>query len=137
MFGSEARATLVVVPSLYEGFGLPAVEAMACGTPVVASAAGALPEVMAVGGGGSLVPPGDPEALGKAISELLAAPEARSRQGDRARAGVEATFSWRGVARATVSVYCEVVEGLRTRGRPQSRTTSAREGTRRATLSSS
>ena len=132
-----ARATLVVVPSLYEGFGLPAVEAMACGTPVVASAAGALPEVMAVGGGGSLVPPGDPEALGKAISELLAAPEARSRQGDRARAGVEATFSWRGVARATVSVYCEVVEGLRTRGRPQSRTTSAREGTRRATLSSS
>jgi glycosyltransferase involved in cell wall biosynthesis len=132
-----ARATLVVVPSLYEGFGLPAVEAMACGTPVVASAAGALPEVMAAGGGGALVPPGDPEALTKAISELLAAPEARARQGARARAGIETAFSWPGVARATVSVYREVVERRRARGRPQSRTTSAREGTRRAAVSSS
>ena len=113
-----ARATLVVVPSLYEGFGLPAVEAMACGTPVVASAAGALPQVMAAGGGGVLVPPGEPEALAKAISELLAAPEARSRQGARARAGIEAAFSWPGVARATVAVYREVVERRRARGRP-------------------
>ncbi len=128
-----ARATLVVVPSLYEGFGLPAVEAMACGTPVVASAAGALPEVMAVGDAGTLVPPADAEALAKAIAELLAAPEARARLSARARPRIEAAFSWPRVAEATASVYREIVEARRARGRPTSRTTSASDGTRRAT----
>jgi len=132
-----SRATLVVVPSLYEGFGLPAAEAMACGTPVVASAAGALPEVMAVGGVGTLVPPGDAEALAKAIAELLAAPEARSSLSARARPRIEAAFSWPRVAEATASVYREIVEFRRARGRPASRTTSASDGTRRATALSS
>ena len=132
-----ARATLVVVPSLYEGFGLPAVEAMACGTPVVASAAGALPEVMAVGDAGTLVPPADAEALAKAIAELLAAPEARARLSARARPRIEAAFSWPRVAEATASVYREIVEARRARGRPASRTTSASDGTRRATTLSS
>jgi len=90
-----------------------------------------------VGEAGILVPPGDPEALAKAIAELLAAPEARSQLGARARPRIEAAFSWPRVAEATVSVYREVVEARRARGRPASSTTSASEGTRRATALSS
>jgi glycosyltransferase involved in cell wall biosynthesis len=132
-----ARATLVVVPSLYEGFGLPAVEAMACGTPVVASAAGALPEVVAVGGAGTLVPPADAHALAKAIAELLAAPELRSRLGASAPPRIAAAFSWPRVAEATACVYRDTVEARRARGRPTSSTTSASEGARRAQALSS
>jgi len=132
-----ARATLVVAPSLYEGFGLPAVEAMACGTPVVASAAGALPEVVAVGGAGTLVPPADAHALAKAIAELLAAPELRSRLGASAPPRIAAAFSWPRVAEATACVYRDTVEARRARGRPTSSTTSASEGARRAQALSS
>jgi glycosyltransferase involved in cell wall biosynthesis len=68
-----AEATAVAVPSLYEGFSLPAVEAMACEAPVVASAGGALPEVLGPDGLASLhVPPGDPAALAAALGRLLA-----------------------------------------------------------------
>jgi glycosyltransferase involved in cell wall biosynthesis len=111
-----ARAALVVVPSIYEGFGLPAAEAMACGTPVVASAAGALPEVMGIGGGGILVAPGDADALAKGIASLLEQPAARAELGARARARIVAAFSWPRVAEATVGVYREVLEE-RGRGR--------------------
>jgi len=104
------RAALVVVPSRYEGFGLPAVEAMACGTPVVATSAGALPEVMRVGSGGVLVPRDDPDALAKAIATLLERPEMRREMGTRARPLIEATFSWRRVAERTARIYQEVVE---------------------------
>jgi len=104
------RAALVVVPSRYEGFGLPAVEAMACGTPVVATSVGALPEVMRVGSGGLLVPSDDPEALAKAIATLLEQGEMRRAMGSRARPLVEATFSWPRVAQRTAQIYQEVVE---------------------------
>ncbi len=104
------RATLVLVPSLYEGFGLPAAEAMACGTPVVASAAGALPEVVDAAGGGILVTPGDPEALAKGIRMLLEQPEQRARLAQRARARVEALYAWPRIAEATVEVYRELVD---------------------------
>ena len=104
------RAALVVVPSRYEGFGLPAVEAMACGTPVVATSAGALPEVMRVGGGGLLVPRDDPEALAKAIATLLDQAETRRAMGARARPLIEATFSWPRVAERTARIYREVIE---------------------------
>lgn len=104
------RAALVVVPSRYEGFGLPAVEAMACGTPVVATSAGALPEVMRVGSGGLLVPKDDPDALAKAVATLLEQPEMRREMGTRARPRIEATFSWRRVAERTARIYQEVVE---------------------------
>ena len=104
------RAALVVVPSRYEGFGLPAVEAMACGTPVVATSAGALPEVVRVGGGGLLVPRDDSDALAKAIATLLEQPQMRRGMGARARPLVEATFSWARVAERTARVYQDVVE---------------------------
>lgn len=127
------RAALVAVPSFYEGFGLPAAEAMACGTPVVASAAGALSEVVRAAGGGVLVPPGDPEALAKAIAGLLEQPELRARLGGRARERVVARFAWPRIARATVDVYRAV---LAERGRPASTTTSAQSGIQRAPASS-
>jgi glycosyltransferase involved in cell wall biosynthesis len=104
------RAALVVVPSRYEGFGLPAVEAMACGTPVVATSAGALPEVMRVGGGGLLVPRDDPEALAKAIATLLDQAETRRAMGARARPLIEQTFSWPRVAERTAQIYRQVIE---------------------------
>jgi len=77
MAAAYAGASICVVPSLYEGFGLPVVEAMASGTPVIATDGGALPEV--VGDAGVIVPAGDAEALRQAIDALL-------RDGARARA---------------------------------------------------
>jgi glycosyltransferase involved in cell wall biosynthesis len=103
------RAALVVVPSRFEGFGLPAAEAMACGTPVVAARAGALPELLGVGGGGVLVPPEDPEALAKAIASLLEQPEARRALGLRARARIEAAYAWPRVAERTAAEYRAVL----------------------------
>jgi glycosyltransferase involved in cell wall biosynthesis len=119
------RAMLVVVPSRYEGFGLPAAEAMACGTPVVASAAGALPEVVRTGGGGLLVAPEDPEALAKAITALAEQPAARRELGARAPARIEAAYAWPRVAARTAEVYREVLAERAARGGPASSTTSA------------
>ena len=103
------RAALVVVPSRYEGFGLPAVEAMACGTPVVASAAGALPEVVGVGGGGVLVEPNDPVALAEGITELMKRPSTRAELSALGRKRVDAAYAWPRVAEATAEVYRQVV----------------------------
>jgi len=127
------RAALVVVPSRFEGFGLPAAEAMACETPVVATAAGALPEVVGRGGGGMLVPFDQPEALAKAIRTLLEQPQARLELGRRGRRGIEAAYSWPSVAAATAGIYAELL--AERRGRPASSTTSASEGSRRASPS--
>ena len=124
------RATLVVVPSRFEGFGLPAAEAMACGTPVVACAAGALPEIVRAGQGGVLTPVGDPEALAKSIASLLEQPALRARLGARARERVAARFGWGRIAEATEGVYREVL--AERRGLPASTTTSAQPGRRRA-----
>jgi glycosyltransferase involved in cell wall biosynthesis len=122
------RAALVAVPSHYEGFGLPAAEAMACGTPVVASASGALPEVLKAGGGGVLVPGHAPEALADGIRRLLERPEQRAELGALGRKGVVAAYSWPRIAERTAALYAEVV-GAR-RGRPTNSTTSASAGTR-------
>jgi glycosyltransferase involved in cell wall biosynthesis len=126
LVGLYRRAALVVVPSRYEGFGLPAAEAMACGTPVVATRAGALPEVVGVGGGGVLVPRDDPQALARAIADLLARPSARAELGALARKRIEAAYAWPRVARATADVYYEML--AERRGRPASTTTSASAG---------
>jgi glycosyltransferase involved in cell wall biosynthesis len=95
-------AELFVMPSLLEGFGIPVVEAMACGTPVVASSAGALPEV--VGKAGVLVEPEDEWALAEAISELLEQPGARARL--RARGFERASqLSWQASAHELLRVF--------------------------------
>ncbi len=131
------RASLVVVPSRYEGFGLPAVEAMACETPVVACAAGALPEVVGAAGGGVLVPPDEPGALASAIADLMARPEIRSMLGKRGSIRVNEAYAWPRVARATAGAYAEFIEDYRTRrGRPARMTTSDSPGSRRAMRSS-
>ncbi len=80
---------LFVIPSLNEGMGRSAVEAMAAGLPVVASRVGSLPEVVAHGDTGLLVPPADPEALASAILSLLKDPRGRRAMGERARAAVD------------------------------------------------
>jgi glycosyltransferase involved in cell wall biosynthesis len=120
------RAAVVAVPSRYEGFGLPAVEAMACGTPVVACRAGALPEVMTLAGGGLLVDRDSPEALAAGLERLLADPALRARLAARGRARVEEHLSWRRVASATLDGYSEVL--AERRGRPTSTITSERPG---------
>ncbi|MBW2668147.1 MAG: glycosyltransferase family 4 protein, partial [Deltaproteobacteria bacterium] len=127
------RATLVAVPSRYEGFGLPAVEAMACGTPVVACRSGALPEVLEVGGGGLLVERDDPDSLAAGLRTLLEDHELRAKLAARGRDRVNAAYAWPRVAKATADVYAEV---LRERGRPARTTTSESDGRRRANQSS-
>ncbi|HSR25079.1 MAG TPA: glycosyltransferase family 1 protein, partial [Candidatus Eisenbacteria bacterium] len=102
-----AEAEAAVVPSLYEGFSLPAVEAMACGLPLVATTAGALPEV--VGDAALLVPPGDPCALADELTALLADAGLRRRLGERGRERVLSRFTWEASARATVERYREVI----------------------------
>lgn len=106
-----ASAEVMVVPSLYEGFSLPAVEAMSCGTPLVASRAGALPEVVGTGpdAGGVLVTPGDVEELVVAIASMLDNRDERQRIGAAGRARAEEKFSWTAVAKATADAYTEVI----------------------------
>lgn len=102
-----SAARIAVVPSLYEGFGLPAAEAMACGTPVIATAGGALPEV--VGDAGILVPPRSADALAAAIRQLLNDEQAQQRMGEAGITRVAERFSWQQAARATLDVYREVM----------------------------
>lgn len=110
-------ASLVVVPSRYEGFGLPAAEAMACGTPVVATRAGGLPEVMATGGGGETVAKDDPEALARAIRGLLEAPDRLRSLCEGARDRVVEAYAWPSVAARTADEYRRVVDWRRRVGR--------------------
>ncbi|MFQ5513044.1 MAG: glycosyltransferase family 4 protein [Myxococcota bacterium] len=105
------NAAVVVIPSLFEGFGLPAIEALAAGTPVVAARAGALPEVLAIARAGVLVPPADPPALAKGISHVLEHWEAEQRGACEARERIERGFSWPAVAGRTEAVYRQVLRG--------------------------
>ncbi|MBV9640689.1 MAG: glycosyltransferase family 4 protein [Mycobacteriaceae bacterium] len=101
-----ASAELACIPSLYEGFSLPAVEAMASGTPIVASRAGALPEVVGADGEcAELVTPADVDELTSALGRLLESPEKRHRLGAAGRRRAEKVFSWESVAAQTVRVY--------------------------------
>ena len=102
-----ARAGMAVVPSLYEGFGLPAGEAMACGVPVISTSAGALPEV--VGNDGIIVPPADHRALAVAIETLLQNPERATELGRCGHQRVNTLFTWQRAAEKTLDVYKEVI----------------------------
>jgi glycosyltransferase involved in cell wall biosynthesis len=110
-----AESTLAVVSSLYEGFGFPAGEAMACEVPLVSTRGGALPEVVGEGGDtGVLVQPGSASALAEGIRTLLDAPEeARRRMGEAARRRVVALFAWRRVAERHLEAYRELIDERR------------------------
>jgi len=117
-----SHADVFVCPSVYEPFGIINLEAMACQTPVVASAVGGIPEVVVHEETGLLVPfeavspsdadPKDPQRfardLAAAIDAVIGSPDMRARMGDAARQRVDAHFSWRRIARRTISVYEEV-----------------------------
>lgn len=118
-----SHAAVFVCPSVYEPFGIINLEAMACETPVVASAVGGIPGIVVDGETGLLVPleptsttnpePRDPEAfaaaLAEAINRLLADPNARARMGRAGRRRVEEHFSWRAVAARTLDAYRRVL----------------------------
>ncbi len=103
-----AETTMAVVPSVYEGFGLPAGEAMACRVPVISTTGGALPEV--VGDAGILVPPGNARALETAIIDLLDNPEKRERLAQAGYERVKSHFTWSNTAKNVVEVYREALD---------------------------
>jgi len=102
-----AKAAVAVVPSLYEGFGLPAIEAMACAVPVVATTGGALPEI--VGPAGRLVPPKDELALAAVIRRLLDNPGLAAELGQAGYRRVQERYTWKKAAEQTVQAYREAV----------------------------
>jgi len=101
-------AGMVIIPSVYEGFGLPAAEAMACGAPTVSTTAGALPEV--VGDAGILVPPADVKALVDAISALIANADEQRHLSQIGRRRIVQKFNWRNTAKETIAVYAEAID---------------------------
>jgi glycosyltransferase involved in cell wall biosynthesis len=101
-------ATLAVVPSVYEGFGFPAGEAMACGVPLVSTSGGALPEV--VGNAGVTVPVQDPGAMAAAITALLKDSERQQALGQAGLARVTKEFSWSRAAAQYLDLYHQVIE---------------------------
>ena len=117
------HASVFVCPSVYEPFGIINLEAMACGTPVVASAVGGIPEVVVSGETGLLVPvetagpedvePRDPEQFARdlalAINRLLDAPQKMKEMGVRSRQRVEQFFSWSSIARQTLEFYQDLI----------------------------
>ncbi|MFF3325852.1 glycosyltransferase family 4 protein [Streptomyces sp. NPDC002889] len=108
-------AQIACVPSLYEGFSLPAAEAMATGTPLVATTGGAIPEVAGPDGETCLaVPPGDAGALATALRRLLDDPELRARLGTAGRARVLARFTWKQAAIGTAERYREAIAAAST-----------------------
>ncbi|MEV0218135.1 glycosyltransferase [Streptomyces sp. NPDC050704] len=110
-------AEVACVPSLYEGFSLPAAEAMATGTPLVATTGGAIPEVTGPDGETCLaVPPGDPGALAVGLSRLLGDPELRVRLGAAGRQRVLERFTWAKAAEGTVARYREAIAMSRSAG---------------------
>lgn len=106
LVGLVRSAQVACVPSLYEGFSLPAAEAMATGTPLLATTGGAIPEVAGPDGETCLaVPPGDPGALASGLARLLDNEELRRRLGSAGRERVLAHFTWRQAALGTVRQY--------------------------------
>ncbi|HXZ71740.1 MAG TPA: glycosyltransferase, partial [Streptosporangiaceae bacterium] len=105
------HATVFACPSLYEPLGIVNLEAMACGTAVVAARVGGIPEVVRDGETGLLVPPDDPEALAGALNSLLADPRRAGEMGERGRERAIADFSWRAIAAQTAALYSELASG--------------------------
>ena len=105
-----SHASVFVCPSVYEPFGIINLEAMACETPVVASAVGGILEVVEDGKTGFLVPPANPDALARSIRLLLDDPARARAMGRAGRTRVEDRFSWASVAARTQEVYAEAID---------------------------
>jgi starch synthase len=103
------HATVFACPSLYEPLGIVNLEAMACGTAVVASRTGGIPEVVADGVTGLLVPPDDEEALAAALNELVRDPARAEAMGQAGRERAVTEFSWASVATQTAELYAKVI----------------------------
>jgi glycosyltransferase involved in cell wall biosynthesis len=113
-----STARVALVPSFFEGFGFPASEAMACGLPVIANAAGALPEVIGSNGEtGRLVPPRDARAMARAIGDVLSEPGRAERMGRNARRRIQRVFRWSDAAAGMVDVFEETVRAAHRRSR--------------------
>lgn len=103
-----AKASIAVVPSMYEGFGLPVGEAMACRIPVICTTGGALPEV--AGDAARLVPPGDAKALEQAIIELVGDRNLRDTLAQKGYDRVKSEFTWEKTALRTAAAYQEIID---------------------------
>ncbi|MFQ3201253.1 MAG: glycosyltransferase involved in cell wall biosynthesis, partial [Zhongshania sp.] len=102
------EASVVVVPSIYEGFGLPAGEAMACGTALISTDGGALPEV--VGDAAIQVPIRDSKAIAEVLDTLLASPAWRDELAAAGRARIEELFCWKRAAQQMTNYYWQVIQ---------------------------
>jgi len=103
------HATVFAIPSVYEPLGIVNLEAMACGTAVVGSRTGGIPEVVADGETGLLVPPDEPRALGDALNVLLRDPGRAQAMGQAGRKRAVAEFGWPAIAAQTAELYAELV----------------------------
>ena len=104
-----SHSTLFACPSVYEPLGIVNLEAMACGTAVVASKTGGIPEVLADGETGLLVPPDEPEPLAEAINSLTREPDRAAAMGRAGRERAQTLFDWGRIARQTADLYESVV----------------------------
>ncbi len=105
-----SNALVFACPSVYEPFGIINLEAMACETPIVASAVGGILETVADGETGFLVPPGDPQAIANGINRFARNRELGKRFGKNGRKRVEEFFSWTSIADKTIAMYSELLE---------------------------
>lgn len=108
-----SNAEVFVCPSVYEPFGIINLEAMACNTPVVASATGGIKEVVVDGETGFLVEPGNPEDLAEHIKKLLDDRGLAATFGANGRKRVEEMFSWESIAKKTYDMYEDVIENYK------------------------
>ena len=102
------HATVFAIPSIYEPLGIVNLEAMACGTAVVGSRTGGIPEVVADGETGLLVPAGEPEPLAAALNTLLSDPDRAAAMGQAGRKRAVAEFGWAAIAAQTADLYAEL-----------------------------
>jgi D-inositol-3-phosphate glycosyltransferase len=109
-----SAAEVLVMPSHYESFGMVALEAMACGTPVIASQVGGLPFLVQDGLTGYVIPEGDPQALCDRLRHLLSEPELRSQLGEQAAAYAQ-QYAWEKISAQVIKVYQGLLKGGRNR----------------------